>query len=247
MASSRARSTKRGTRPRTARVAPASCENPTRSKPPDGAAAPISMDKVGRETMPTTTEAPSALATFSARTSAGVGVAIRGGAACGAPSTARCPFGADRVRCVASRRRSQERKHGLASRSRGGLPAPWSSAATDAGALAIAHEAAASGRRPGAAAVRPQRNRFPAGVGLLLPMAARGPAYATSRAATSWRAITTMLFSQAKRRSRQSRTRDTRISSTPGASLTCLKVGLVLTQHQRLEPASRPTMRCRSA
>ena len=49
---------------------------------------------------------------------------------------------------------------------------------------------------------RPQRNRFPAGVGLLLPIAARGPAYATSRPATSWRAITTMSFSQAKRRSR---------------------------------------------
>jgi hypothetical protein len=41
-----------------------------------------------------------------------------------------------------------------------------------------------------------------AGVGLLLPIAARGPAYATSRPATSWRAITTMSFSQAKRRSR---------------------------------------------
>jgi hypothetical protein len=49
---------------------------------------------------------------------------------------------------------------------------------------------------------RPQRNRFPAGVGLLLPIAAGGPAYATSRPATSWRAITTMSFSQAKRRSR---------------------------------------------
>ena len=49
---------------------------------------------------------------------------------------------------------------------------------------------------------RPQRNRFPAGVGLLLPVAAGGPAYATSRPATSWRAITTMSFSQAKRRSR---------------------------------------------
>ena len=60
---------------------------------------------------------------------------------------------------------------------------------------------------------RPQRNRFPAGVGLLLPIAARGPAYATSRPATSWRAITTMSFSQAKRRSRSSRTRDGRISS----------------------------------
>src|SRR5215207_2699883 len=48
----------------------------------------------------------------------------------------------------------QERKQGLASRSRGDLPAPWGGAASDADTLAIADEAAASGRRPGAAAVR---------------------------------------------------------------------------------------------
>jgi hypothetical protein len=32
-----------------------------------------------------------------------------------------------------------------------------------------------------------------------------------------------------------------------GSQLDVLEVGLALTQHQRLEPASRPTMRCRSA
>jgi hypothetical protein len=154
MASSRARSTKRGTRPRTARAARASCENPTRSKPPDGAAAPISMDKVGRETMPTTTEA--------LMSSRPVRENVRRGrsrdherrrvrsAEHGEMSLPR-RAGPRRVRREDPRgneSRDLPRAHVSVFRRRGAAP-------RDADTLAIADKAAASGRRPGAAAVRP--------------------------------------------------------------------------------------------
>jgi hypothetical protein len=116
------------------------------------------MDKSGAETMPTTTEPPPAPSAFPRenvrrgrnrdhkrrhvrRVEHGETSLPRRGESAAWPT----------------RRPTPEREQGLALRPRGGLPAPWGAAAADPNALAITSEAAASGRRPGAAAVRPRR------------------------------------------------------------------------------------------
>jgi hypothetical protein len=64
--------------------------------PPDGAAAPISMDKVGRRNYADNNRGADGAVGLSARTSAAVGAAITSGAACRWSSTAKCPFRAKR-------------------------------------------------------------------------------------------------------------------------------------------------------
>ena len=91
-------------------------------QPPDGAAAPISMDKVGRRNYADNNRDASGAVGPSARTSTAVAAAITTGAACGWSNTARCPFRAQSgsPACPA-RRPARERKQGLGPRSRGGL------------------------------------------------------------------------------------------------------------------------------
>jgi hypothetical protein len=64
--------------------------------PPDGAAAPISMDKVGRRNYADNNRGADGAVGLSARMSAAVGAAITSGAACGWSSIVRCPFRAKR-------------------------------------------------------------------------------------------------------------------------------------------------------
>jgi hypothetical protein len=116
------------------------------------------MDNVGRRNYADNNPGADWAVGLSARTSAAVEAAITSGAWCGWSSMARCPFRAERVPGASASKTRAGTKQGLASRSRFGLPARGG-AVSDADTLPIADEAAASGRRPGAAAVRPFREQ----------------------------------------------------------------------------------------
>jgi hypothetical protein len=145
MASSHATPTRRGSRRRTARAAPASCENPTRSKPPDGATANFDgqsrAPKLCRQ-QPRRCRDRRPVRENVRRGRSGDRERRRVRMAEQGEMSLPRRAGPRRVR----REDSRERKHGLASRSRDGPRAPWGGATGHEDTLAIADEAAASGR-----------------------------------------------------------------------------------------------------